>query len=426
MRVANQVFQNTLLFLLTALVLAGSTLVPPEASEGARQYTQRLEFDYVSWTADALLLKLGQASLSLPRYLSESQQETLIKNYLKLVQQIDDVNHNIELVYADPKIADKTTTLKPWQDKLAGLRAQRAVLGPAAEEVFQRMVSSVLDEFSLSVGGQPLPPVLYHVTPLPYALIISPRDVIRQETNISLDPNLTLEQMVSLEKQVEEGMNVSALVTPIGGIGIYPTMVMSTTDLPWLGEVVAHEWTHNYLTLRPLGLNYYASGQLRTMNETVANIVGKEVSLELLRRYFPENLPQPTPTRSPSPTPGPKPAPTATLRAEPQGFNFNKEMRTTRVMVDALLKDGKVREAEAYMEARRKVFLDNGYLIRRLNQAYFAFNGAYADIEGGGAAGEDPVGPAVVKMRKQSTSLADFLNKMAQMSSFADLQKGLQ
>ena len=42
------------------------------------------------------------------------------------------------------------------------------------------------------------------------------------------------------------------------------------------------------------------------------------------------------------------------------------------------------------MEARREIFWQNGYAIRKLNQAYFAFYGAYADIPGG-PAGEDPV-----------------------------------
>ncbi len=195
---------------------------------------------------------------------------------------------------------------------------QRNLLGPTAEEIFQKQVSTILDEFGLGTIGQPLPPVLFHTTPLPYALIISPRDVIRQEDNISLDPNLTLDQMVALEKQVELADNVSALVTPIGGIGIYPTMVMSTSDLPWLGEVVSHEWTHNYLFLRPLGLSYFTNGQLRTMNETTANIVGGEVSKELIRRYYPEYAPKPRPT--PAPTQPGQITPTPT--PEPQGFGF--------------------------------------------------------------------------------------------------------
>ena len=35
--------------------------------------------------------------------------------------------------------------------------------------------------------------------------------------------------------------------------------------------------------------------------------------------------------------------------------------------------------AEAYMEARRLELVNNGYRIRKINQAYFAFNGTYAE-----------------------------------------------
>ena len=73
-------------------------------------------------------------------------------------------------------------------------------------------------------------------------------------------------------------------------------------------------------------------------------------------------------------------------------------MHATRVVVDAMLASGKIDDAENYMEQRRQVFVNNGYFIRRLNQAYFAFYGAYADVPGG-AAGEDPVGPAVRALR---------------------------
>ncbi len=81
-------------------------------------------------------------------------------------------------------------------------------------------------------------------------------------------------------------------------------------------------------------------------------------------------------------------------------------------------------EAETYMEQRRQLFWDNGYPIRKLNQAYFAFYGAYADVPGG-AAGEDPVGPAVRALRAQSSSLTAFLKTIAQMSSFKQLQDAL-
>ena len=86
------------------------------------------------------------------------------------------------------------------------------------------------------------------------------------------------------------------------------------------------------------------------------------------------------------------------------------------------LAEGKIEDAEAYMESRRLVFLQHGYLLRKINQAYFAFYGAYADVPGG-AAGEDPVGPAVRALREQSASLADFINRISWMTSFEQLQE---
>jgi hypothetical protein len=77
------------------------------------------------------------------------------------------------------------------------------------------------------------------------------------------------------------------------------------------------------------------------------------------------------------------------------------------------------------MEQRRQDFWQNGYLLRKLNQAYFAFHGAYADVPGG-AAGEDPVGPAVRTLREQSDSLADFINTIAGMTSFGELQEAIR
>jgi hypothetical protein len=97
-------------------------------------------------------------------------------------------------------------------------------------------------------------------------------------------------------------------------------------------------------------------------------------------------------------------------------------MHTTRVVVDALLASGRILDAETYMEQRRQIFVQNGFYVRRVNQAYFAFYGAYADVPGG-AAGEDPVGPAVRALRSQSRSLAEFVNRIAWMTSFEQLQR---
>jgi hypothetical protein len=96
-------------------------------------------------------------------------------------------------------------------------------------------------------------------------------------------------------------------------------------------------------------------------------------------------------------------------------------MRETRLHVDKLLAEGKIEAAEEYMEARRVFFWDHGYHIRKLNQAYFAFHGAYAD-QPGGAAGDDPVGSAVRTLWEEVGSAPDFLRLMANLDSYQGLQ----
>jgi hypothetical protein len=179
-------------------------------------------------------------------------------------------------------------------------------------------------------------------------------------------------------------------------------------------------------------MNYEKSPETRTMNETTAVLVEKEVGSAALARFYPELAPPPP---SATPTPGPKPTPAPT--PDPNVFDFRAEMRITRVEVDRLLAEARaakqsgdkataearVKAAEDTMRERRKVFAEQGYLIRKLNQAYFAFHGAYADEPG--AAGEDPVGPAVKRLRDRSPSLLAFLETMAPMTSFDELKRAL-
>ena len=72
------------------------------------------------------------------------------------------------------------------------------------------------------------------------------------------------------------------------------------------------------------------------------------------------------------------------------------------------------------MEARRQVFVNHGYAIRKLNQAYFAFYGGYA-AEPGGAAGADPIGPMLRELRAASPSLRDFMRDVAGVTNYDDL-----
>ena len=398
-----------------AVLLGSSSMPPGDTYDRARAFTRSIEFDYVSWTLEALGIKTGQIALGTIDYLSPDKQHQVVTDYLDLVAQIQRSEAQLNDIYANPKISDPQSASTSLRDQLQALYKRRGLLQPVAEAVVQEQVSEVAASLGLTLGGQPVPPVLFHSTPLPLALIISPRDKIRQVADISLLPDLSVDQQAALEERVDKALNVSSLVVPVGGVGLYPTMVQQTTNLNWLFEVVAHEWTHNFLTLRPLGISYMNSSQLRTMNETTASIAGKEIGQAVIERYYPELVP-------PEPAPGDANAPVQQPAAPV--FDFNAEMRTTRVNVDKMLADGKIDQAEQYMDARRVFFWDNGYHIRKLNQAYFAFYGAYAD-QPGGAAGEDPVGAAVRALRSESSDLATFLNRISWMWSFKQLQQAV-
>ncbi len=413
-------FDLIVYLILGILLLSASDPIAGEPFERARAYTRPIEFDYVSWSAKAALLKLQSTASGMPAYLSRENRVQIVMQHLFLTERILQGEDQLNLIYADPTITDKETASEHVRAELVNMSWRHKNLTPLAESILQKQVSIVLADMDLSSGGQPIPPVLFHSSAVPMGLVVSPRNHIEQLTNISVQPNLSVDQQVMLEDQVDRALDVSTLVVPIGGVGVYPTMITRSTNLPWLLETIAHEWAHNFLTLRPLGMLYNYTPELRTMNETTASIVGTEIGTLVGQRYYPEFHPAFIPSIQLASTKSGYQNP----KDDPPAFDFRAEMHTTRVTADELLAEGKIIEAETYLEARREIFWENGYAIRKLNQAYFAFYGAYADVPGG-AAGEDPVGPAVRALRAKSDSLADFVNRISWITSFEQLQEAI-
>jgi hypothetical protein len=394
------------------LFLASQSTVPMRGPlELVRRYTSDEEFEFMGWTLDALWVKAGQFSLGTSRFLTDEGQKALVIRYFDDLNQVEQLERQLEQMVADPTRDDQGQEELALRDQITEFRSMLTQIQPFVETVLQEQVAFVLADLGLGIGGRIFPPVAFKFSQLPLALIVSPREIIRQDANIQLNPDLTLDQKISLENQIDRSLNVSSLVVDIGGIGIYPTMIVESGSIRWVLETITHEWVHNYLTLRPLGLNYETSPALRTMNETVASLLGVEIGDRVLERYYPEFLPPQEVTPS-ADTPS---------TSEPPAFEYRAEMHETRVTVDRLLEEGQIEEAEAYMEARRQVFWENGYHIRKINQAYFAFHGAYAD-QAQGPAGEDPVGDAVRKLWNLTDSPIQFLHRMAWMNDFSDLE----
>jgi hypothetical protein len=394
---------------LVGQLLSSANPILAGAVDQVRTYTRAIEFDYISWTLDAAFTKLNESLLGTERYLTKEQQSQVVRDHAALVAQIQLQQSQLTGLHAGPDPDKVAQDIETVNQLLQELNEQRRQSAPLVESILQAQVQSILAEYGISAAGQPLPPLLYHSTPLPWALIVSPRTEIAEVANISLQTDLDLENHIQLE-------DLSTLVVPVGGVGTYPTMVAQSSDINWLVEVVSHEWTHNYLTWHPLGLLYLESPELQTMNETTANIVGKEIGAALIARYYPERVPPEQVAAASS---------TQEENLAAPVFDFQNEMHTTRVRVDELLAQSKVDEAEQYMEERRLMFWNHGYVIRKLNQAYFAFYGSYADVPVG-PAGEDPVGAAVRELRAQSDTLVEFLNRMAGLTSFEALKQLLR
>jgi len=410
------ILRNLLIVAVALLILTRANVFILDEKEQVRRFTRWSEFDYVTWMLDAALLKGAQAALDFNAYLPENVRSEMVEQYLRDVYTVRGLEGQVSLIYADPNVESPKKMAALLELELAEARERRDRMAPLVESAVQMQISDTLAGMGLTFAGQPIPPVAYHVTDLPYALITSPRDRIEAKDDISLEADISLDQITLLENQVEKNVDLSALVVPVGGVGVYPTMVINTSDMPFLMEVVAHEWVHNYLTLRPLGIRYFDTPEMRNINETTASIAGLEISRALLARYYPQYLP---PEQPPAPVNAPPASPEEPLELV---FNPRAELHETRVTVDAMLAEGKIEEAEEYMEMRRMYLWDNGYRLRRINQAYFAFYGAYAETPGG-AAGEDPVGPAVRAFREQSPSLKDFLEDISQITSFEELQE---
>ena len=320
-----------------------------------------------------------------------------------------------------------------YAEDLGGLRREQARLldlqsgrRPGVEAALEGAVADALRSLGFGgIGGGVFPPVDTVLTGSPTVLVISPRERIARQEDIILQTGLTAGQRASVEAAVEQDGGRSALVVNTGGIAFYPSIAVPDGGLDFTLEIIAHEWVHHWLWFRPLGRRYFQGGDITAINETVADIAGKEIS-KLARQRLPDDaLPPSSPARSntgkQSDTGGqPDTAAGGEAESEPAAgrFDFSAEMRATRVWVDALLAAGEVAGAEAYMEERRRVFVGNGYYIRRLNQAYFAFHGTYATS---GAAGINIVGEQVAELRRRSPSLAQFLRTAAQFTGPQDL-----
>lgn len=400
-----RVLTLALVLALTAgLVRASEPSATQERRAALVMTTAGWTFDITGWMIGALWDKLGAAVVRPAAGMDDAAASAMVRAYLERAGEIRTLEDEIQTLFAAG--AGDSEQAAALQTKVDALRSTQLATHTAVEQIIERQVGDELVRRGLGFAGVSFPPVQFTFVEPPKKLVVSPRDRIATVHYRMLKPPFSTAQAEAAESAIAGDFDLSAYVTQIGGLGAYPSMVVDRASLAWIMSTVAHEWTHNYLTLFPLGLSYNRSPQLTTINETVAEIVGDEVGAAVVARHYPELVPPPEVEAGAVSEVLPPPS-----GATP--FDLRTEMRRTRLTVDRLLAQGRVEDAERYMEQRRLFFVEQGYPIRKLNQAYFAFHGSY----GTSAASTDPLAPLLFRLRAESDDVRSFLRSVRGITS---------
>ena len=398
--------------LLSFCLLAVGCAATKDFNKQLSQITGPYRFHVAQWEASTVFNAAKQAICERDR--ADSVEVAKVNDYFDTVTRIKALKSEIEAI----KAGSKTGELASLEAGLAELQQKRDSLVIAAEKVITRQMKDILSQQAIynpleKYAGLKInfPPLDFKLEKPPHLLIISPREKIESMREIVLRQEMTTAEMEQIEREVDK-LGVSSIVVELGGFGgTYPAFVTNEASLRFTVDAVAEEWLHQYLFFRPLGFRYALDVlgvkrdyEIATMNETVASMVGKEIGERVVESYYP-----------------------ALKRAyneqgKKSGFDFDSEMREIRRAVDEYLAQGEVERAEEFMEERRQYLASKGYHIRKLNQAYFAFYGAYADRP----SSISPIGSEMKRLREQCMSLKDFLMTVSSMTSREDLLESLK
>ena len=337
-----------------------------------------------------------------------------VTEYFSLVKRIRTLKHEIATIDA----TDGNSDLASLEAGLGLLNKQRAALENITERTIEQQIKETLN---LQGIFNPMdkyikpkvsfPPLNFKLEKPPSLLVISPRDRIESIREILLQKETGLSEKEAMEEMVDK-LGVSSLVVELGGLStVYPTFVTNEASLRFTIDAATEEWLHQYLIFKPLGFLYLLdllgiapNYEIATINETLTSMISKEIGSIIFKKYYSTN----------------ENGEIGDRRDDSTSF-FNREMREIRRKVDKYLAQGEIEQAEEFMKLKRQYLASRGHYIRKLNQAYFAFYGAYADSP----TSISPIGPELEKLRAESDSLKDFLETVASMTSRQDLQRAL-
>ncbi|MEE9583062.1 MAG: hypothetical protein V3W01_00185 [Dehalococcoidales bacterium] len=363
-------------------------------------------FDLIAWELGALSYKFNE---SLFGNEVTADEVSVVIDYFSLTEQARALEREIRAVRDDIGIGN----LASLEAQLDMLLAEQDALESRAERIMEKQISQTLallgifnpvdNYMGLQVN---FPPLNFRLEEPPHLLVVSPRDRIESIRQITLLADISAEEMEDIEAAVDE-LDVSSLVVGLGGIATYPAFVANDAGLRFAINAAIEEWLHQYLFFKPVGFLYALhligasqNYEIATINEALVGIASDEIGSILYQNYYSQYERESSQTEATEP-----------------GFDFNREMREIRKAVDDYLAAGEIEKAEEFMEQKRLFLVSKGYFIKKLNQAYFAFYGTYADSP----TSINPIGAELRALRGQSPSVKSFLETAAAMTSRDDL-----
>ena len=364
------------------------------------------------------LTPIEEVSVSYLFSLSDWEAQNIFNKWLHVVKvkfntpnDLVDDNHNLVYDYLDILNAEQNIITHTqdrsnfYEDELLIDRNVKHIRD-SLEWILEEKLSEVLVEEDIGylqpfgIAKIHFPPVDIRIQSPPKLLVVSPRNRIDLIETVLLKSDMNVDEIESLEDVLFQKFDLSVLILDLGGIATYPSLLPQGKSLESLLIVAAHEWLHHYIFFKPLGRKYWSDSNMTVINETLASMFGEDIGHKVYEKFQTPIISIDKGKRS----------------NVVDGFDFRKELNQTRRGVDEFLSEGEPRLAELYMEERRRFINNNGYYIRKLNQAYFAFNGTYADHPGS----VSPIGSQLKQIKDSSDSLSDFVNKVSQVSDYEE------
>ena len=398
--------------LLITCLLGGSCTIDRDFNSQVRSIVKPYHFNLAAWEFDNIFGVIQKAFVK--RSENTKDEVNKVTEYFSTAERIKSLRSKIAAITAGDEQGDPATL----EAELKKLERQNMPLSDAVEKAIERQAREALSQqdifnpldkyLKLKVG---FPPLNFKLDDPLHLLVVSPRDRIESMREILLRQHLAIDDMEGIEAGVDK-LGVSSLVVELGGFASYPSFVTNKGDLRFTIDAATEEWLHQYLAFKPLGFRYLLdltgisrNYEIATINETLVGIVSKEIGAIVYEKYYAweddsDNK----------------------REAKDVKFDFDHEMREIRRAVDKYLAQGDIEQAEQFMEQKRQYLAENGYHIRKLNQAYFAFHGAYADKP----SSISPIGDELKELRQRSDSMKDFLETAAAMTSRQDLVESIK